>query len=800
MLQSKQFFNIDNLFICLLQALQALDQFYSTNRANRRQFFYLNFLVPPNEAETCWAKSPMEVAVEYKQYQLLLHPVFQRLIEVKWQRLGKWYAWLYGILNFMVTILWTTRICILPVKQEEIYEKPKGNILTWMIVLDIFAALMLFIIILSETKEYFQSKKRNAKYKQWREEQLQRDLQYAHPRWPEERAYLEREIRTIGEYQASYLKDQWNFLDWITQFLMTATITLHIVNYRVRTKETRDAMRITASVTMIFLWLRLLKYARPFKTLGLFVVMLSHVIVDTLKILFLTMHIFIPYIAAFWIMFGAYGVKGYTMKNGEIFYSIFQMGVVGDYGFDDLSAHSELMSKILVGTFIFLGGIVCLNLFIALLSDTFQRVYDNAKATAEMQRARTINEIEEGLKAERLRKYNHWITRNCAPESMYYDDDVNDEEKSELKKMTHQIRARVEELHDLIRDSSPNINQNNNSIRNHSSKNNTKKLNELNSSCRSLRSLDAQQQQNNMTENVETDDLKMVVDTLNELKTEYYKSMIQTRAEIAGLGLMLKDLIDITTKKRQKRKQKTSKELPQLGRKPPTALQPTTNIGENDIHKKVDLVTKTNQLNEQMSEESREGEDFFEGYTFNEKQNNDDKLISKTWGSIFTKIVDTQAKSQRDRSDTENQRQKEKHSDQESDKEINEDKDTDIEEEDSSQNDNYSDFLRNKFNEQAQLHHKERSFAYFQQADLPLVKENKESEEHELEERVKVSYGQQNQQELLLQQRFQEQQQRWKVQRQQQWQQQLQQQQLQQQQQQQQIQQQQYAAQQQQQQ
>ena len=44
------------------------------------------------------------------------------------------------------------------------------------------------------------------------------------------------------------------------------------------------------------------------------------------------------------------------------------------------------MTFILVTTFLLIAGVVGLNLFIALLSDTFQRVYDNAQANALLQK------------------------------------------------------------------------------------------------------------------------------------------------------------------------------------------------------------------------------------------------------------------------------------------------------------------------------------------------------------------------------------------------------------------------------
>lgn len=50
-----------------------------------------------------------------------------------------------------------------------------------------------------------------------------------------------------------------------------------------------------------------------------------------------------------------------------------------------MRAIDELMAAIIVLTFLIFTAIIGLNLFIALLSDTFQRVYDNAQANALLQ-------------------------------------------------------------------------------------------------------------------------------------------------------------------------------------------------------------------------------------------------------------------------------------------------------------------------------------------------------------------------------------------------------------------------------
>ena len=625
------------------------------------------------------------MAVECKQYQMLLHPVFQQLIEVKWNSYGMWGALFYGFTNLIMTILWTVRLCLIPIVAKETYT---GDYLFLNATFDGLACFAVLCLFISETREYFKAKRAAENFQQWREEQIQRDLKFAHPRWPEERDYLEREIRQCEDYRSSYFRDHWNLLDWSTQFLMIATIILHLCNMNIQTKAIRDWFRIISSATLLSAWLRLLKYARPFRAVGLFVVMLSHVIYDTLRILYLTVHIFVPFAAAFWMMFGIYNVKGYTLANGELFYNIFQIGVVGDYGAEKLEDHAPISQKFMVGGFIFFGGIVVLNLFIALMSDTFQRVYDNAKATAQMQRAATIVELEEALSVKRQQKMNEWVTRFCSPQVMYYDDDVVEEDTSLLKKMTHQIKERVDRVHHFI------INQPENTVN----------PAHINLSQNTLKTNDQLSHRDS--------DVKYLVESLNELRSDFYKSTIQTRAEIAGLGLMLKDLIDEQTgenKKKRKAKKTNAKQKLEheshgknvdkeyMVRDPENIEASISNKHQVSNEQNREKMNRNKNLNDLLNrnsykeEEEKEMEDFtsqqqtgdnntmsktqiqntstqkntdsiprynstkyggagtpendfYEGYTFRGNSQSsgdgDDQLIKRTWGSIFTKMVD----------------------------------------------------------------------------------------------------------------------------------------------------------------
>lgn len=99
------------------------------------------------------------------------------------------------------------------------------------------------------------------------------------------------------------------------------------------------------------------------------------------------------------------------------------------------------MTYILLGSWLALSAIIMLNLIIALMSDTFQRVYDNARANAAMQKAITILNIEESLSKEKREKFRAFIHSKCNPEECFYDDDDIDDGKESLQKVTMQIRV-----------------------------------------------------------------------------------------------------------------------------------------------------------------------------------------------------------------------------------------------------------------------------------------------------------------------------------------------------------------------
>lgn len=97
------------------------------------------------------------------------------------------------------------------------------------------------------------------------------------------------------------------------------------------------------------------------------------------------------------------------------------MTVLDNYAFESLEAKDATMARVLCGSYISICSIIILNLLIALLADTFTRVYENAIENAAMQRAKTILNLEQSLRKTYKRRYYDFIREHCSPEVKDYD-------------------------------------------------------------------------------------------------------------------------------------------------------------------------------------------------------------------------------------------------------------------------------------------------------------------------------------------------------------------------------------------
>ena len=104
------------------------------------------------------------------------------------------------------------------------------------------------------------------------------------------------------------------------------------------------------SITLIFIWLRMLRRLKPFPYFGPFIIMLGYVVVETMKFLILFMLIYIPYCCAFWMVFGGPQLqhsKKFLHKVNDMVYDIFQMSLVGEFKWKEFVEIDETFAQVI---------------------------------------------------------------------------------------------------------------------------------------------------------------------------------------------------------------------------------------------------------------------------------------------------------------------------------------------------------------------------------------------------------------------------------------------------------------------
>jgi hypothetical protein len=109
-------------------AVQAMDQLYSSDNVNRKEYFSLNYLegAKINEGRTTTARTPLEIAVQKRYFSIVMHPVVQRLIDLKWEHYGRAGAIWNLMVNLGYAILWTILSLALCHRAKDIYS-PLGS-------------------------------------------------------------------------------------------------------------------------------------------------------------------------------------------------------------------------------------------------------------------------------------------------------------------------------------------------------------------------------------------------------------------------------------------------------------------------------------------------------------------------------------------------------------------------------------------------------------------------------------------------------------------------------------------------
>eukprot|EP00794_Sanderia_malayensis_P006244 gene6244-6963_t len=412
------------------QAYKALNQFLTEKKASRTSYYYLSNL---DFDTTCKlgrtpAKPVLEAIVYNKDLELAKHPVIQKMIAVKWSKFAGFKASLDIIVNILYACVFTSLTMALP-ETGFYYPLSKWG---WRFGMEALFLLMTFYLVYVQAKAANLAKKRHAKWKDWRVRYKWRDIKYCHPQWPDERRHLKQNIERIQDMPATYFRNGWNWYEWISFFGIIAIVVAQIVYHITHEENVRFVVKITYTVELLLIWLRLLKPFRTLPSLSALIVMLGGIMIGSARLLVIFALFFFPTLTAFYVMFGGEGnaatmraagidetdIESYT-SLGYMVYTLFIMVVSGNFETGPYEAIQRKLSHVMIALSVAVLNVLFVNLFIALYGELFQRVHKHAQANALLQRAEYVLQAEWSLSQKRAKRIRKYIRTECGPLERY---------------------------------------------------------------------------------------------------------------------------------------------------------------------------------------------------------------------------------------------------------------------------------------------------------------------------------------------------------------------------------------------
>ena len=98
----------------------------------------------------------------------------------------------------------------------------------------------------------------------------------------------------------------------------------------------------------------------------------------------------------------------------DLMYQVYLLTIIGDYDFDTLAEINKIAAEVLVGLYAFLVGIVCINVFIALLSEAFATVNNDAVSVVYLNQAKNLLNITH-MFPDNMIKFEKYAMKHYAP-------------------------------------------------------------------------------------------------------------------------------------------------------------------------------------------------------------------------------------------------------------------------------------------------------------------------------------------------------------------------------------------------
>ncbi|XP_042726978.1 polycystin-2 [Lagopus leucura] len=214
--------------------------------------------------------------------------------------------------------------------------------------------------------------------------------------------YMVEEILEIHIHRLHYFRSLWNCLDILIIILSMAAIGISI--YRTSTVDMllkklledqnsfpnfeplaywQIQFNNIAAVTVFFVWIKLFKFVNFNRTMSQLSSTMSRCVKDVIGFAIMFFIIFLAYAQLAYLVFGTQ-IDDFSTFQDCIF-TQFRI-ILGDFNFTEVEEANRILGPIYFTTFVFFMFFILLNMFLAIINDTYSEVKsDMAQQKAEME-------------------------------------------------------------------------------------------------------------------------------------------------------------------------------------------------------------------------------------------------------------------------------------------------------------------------------------------------------------------------------------------------------------------------------
>ncbi|GMI09868.1 hypothetical protein TrLO_g15274 [Triparma laevis f. longispina] len=193
-----------------------------------------------------------------------------------------------------------------------------------------------------------------------------------------------------------YWRDGWNWLDWCIQIIFVTYLAFSILScvkdaegdYALAEDYFRWSRQVLAGNSIV-LWIRMLDYLSLHRALGPAVRVMALMVNDLVTFSIVFGFVLIGFGSAFQTWFRNTSAFG-TIPNAIV--SLFAYAL-GEFSFTEMQEESKVFGQIVLVIFLFIGTIMLLNLLIAILSHTYEKVQERSKEEYRMGKAKIYLEL-----------------------------------------------------------------------------------------------------------------------------------------------------------------------------------------------------------------------------------------------------------------------------------------------------------------------------------------------------------------------------------------------------------------------